>query len=53
MHMDKVTKIVEAGATLAKQLHLGQVDKAAIDYFSGHLTAVASMGRENANTQYL
>lgn len=41
--MDKVTKIVEAAATIAKQLHEGQVDKAGEDYFSGHLTSVASM----------
>ena len=41
--MDKVTKIVEAAATIAKQLHEGPVDKAGEDYFSGHLTSVASM----------
>ena len=43
--MDKVTKIVEAAATIAKQLHEGQVDKASEDYFSGNLTSVASMGK--------
>lgn len=43
--MDKVTKIVEAAATIAKQLHEGLVDKAGEDYFSGHLTSVASMGK--------
>ena len=37
-------RIVYAAARLARRLHAGQVDKAGVDYFSGHLTTVASMG---------
>ena len=37
--------IVQCAATLACQLHRGQVDKAGVDYFSGHLTTVAKMGK--------
>lgn len=33
-----------AAAELACELHKGQVDKAGVDYFIGHLTAVAKMG---------
>ena len=36
--------ITLAAAQVAQQLHQGQVDKAGIDYFSGHLTKVANMG---------
>ena len=36
--------IVQCAADLAYQLHRGQVDKAGVDYFTGHLTAVAKMG---------
>ena len=36
--------IVKSAANLACQLHRGQVDKAGVDYFTGHLTAVAKMG---------
>ncbi len=36
--------IVKSAAVLACQLHRGQVDKAGVDYFTGHLTAVAKMG---------
>ena len=36
--------IVKSAAALAYQLHRGQVDKAGVDYFTGHLTAVAKMG---------
>ena len=36
--------IVQCAATLACLLHSGQVDKAGVDYFTGHLTAVAKMG---------
>lgn len=36
---------VEAAARLAERLHIGQRDKARVDYFSGHLTAVARQGR--------
>ena len=37
-------RIVHAAARLARRLHAGQVDKAGVDYFTGHLTTVASMG---------
>ena len=37
--------IVYSAAALAHQLHRGQVDKAGVDYFSGHLTTVAKMGK--------
>ncbi len=37
--------IVNAAAHLAKRLHKGQVDKAGMDYFNGHLSIVAAMGR--------
>ena len=33
-----------AAAELACELHKGQVDKAGVDYFTGHLTTVAKMG---------
>ena len=36
--------IVQCAAALACQLHRGQVDKAGVDYFTGHLTTVAKMG---------
>ena len=36
--------IVQCAADLACELHKGQVDKAGVDYFSGHLTSVAKMG---------
>lgn len=36
--------IVQSTAALACQLHLGQVDKARVDYFTCHLTTVAKMG---------
>lgn len=36
--------IIAAAARLAKRLHKGQVDKAGVDYFTGHLSAVAAMG---------
>ena len=36
--------IVQCAAALAYQLHRGQVDKAGVDYFCGHLTSVAKMG---------
>ena len=36
--------IVQCAAALAYQLHRGQVDKAGVDYFTGHLTTVAKMG---------
>lgn len=37
--------IVAAARQVAQRLHKGQVDKAGVDYFSGHLSAVASMGK--------
>ena len=36
--------IVQCAAVLACELHKGQVDKAGVDYFTGHLTTVAKMG---------
>lgn len=42
--MSNTNKITEGAARLARRLHKGQVDKAVMDYFSGHLTTVASMG---------
>ena len=36
--------IVQCAAALACQLHRGKVDKAGVDYFTGHLTTVAKMG---------
>lgn len=41
----EIKNIVKAAAQLAQQLHEGQVDKAGVDYFSGHLSIVASMGK--------
>ena len=43
--MTAKNSIVLAAAQLAQQLHKGQVDKAGVDYFSGHLSAVAKMGQ--------
>ena len=40
----KEKDIVQCAAELARELHKGQVDKAGVDYFTGHLTAVAKMG---------
>ena len=45
MLVNKEENIVQCAATLACELHKGQVDKAGVDYFTGHLTAVAKMGR--------
>ena len=44
MLVNKEKDIVQCAAALACQLHRGQVDKAGVDYFTGHLTAVAKMG---------
>ena len=44
MFVNKEEDIVQCAAELARELHKGQVDKAGIDYFTGHLTAVAQMG---------
>ena len=38
--------IVAAAASIAKNLHRGQTDKAGLDYFEGHLTTVALKGRD-------
>lgn len=43
--MKEAKIIVNVAATIAKRLHKGQVDKAGVDYFSGHLSAVAFMGK--------
>ena len=44
MLVSKEKDIVQCAAVLACELHKGQVDKAGVDYFTGHLTAVAKMG---------
>ena len=44
MLINKEKYIVQCAAVLACELHKGQVDKAGVDYFTGHLTAVAKMG---------
>ena len=44
MLVNKEKDIVQCAAELARELHKGQVDKAGVDYFTGHLTAVAKMG---------
>ena len=36
---------VQAAARVAERLHYGQIDKAGVDYFQGHLSTVASLGR--------
>ena len=36
--------IVQSAADIACQLHKGQKDKAGVDYFTGHLSAVTKMG---------
>ena len=41
--VNKGKELVRCAAALARQLHKGQVDKAGVDYFSGHLTIVAKM----------
>ena len=43
--VNKGKELVRCAAALARQLHKGQVDKAGVDYFSGHLTIVAKMGQ--------
>ena len=45
MLSNKEKAIVQSAADIACQLHKGQKDKAGVDYFTGHLTAVAKMGR--------
>ncbi|MDR0896028.1 MAG: phosphohydrolase [Prevotellaceae bacterium] len=40
----KYDKLVKQAAALAKKWHKGQVDKAGVDYFKGHLTTVGSAG---------
>ena len=45
MLVNKEENIIQCAATLACELHKGQVDKAGVDYFTGHLTSVAKMGR--------
>ena len=44
MLVNKEKNIVQCAAELARELHKGQVDKAGVDYFTGHLTTVAKMG---------
>lgn len=38
---------VEVAKIIAQKYHKGQVDKAGVDYFSGHLTAVAAQMNDN------
>ena len=45
MLVNKEENIIQCAATLACELHKGQADKAGVDYFTGHLTSVAKMGR--------
>lgn len=47
--VNKGKELVRCAAALARQLHKGQVDKAGVDYFSGHLTIVAKMGKPGKN----
>ena len=44
MLSNKEKAIVQSAADIACQLHKGQKDKAGVDYFTGHLSAVAKMG---------
>ena len=44
MLSNKEKVIVQSAADIACQLHKGQKDKAGVDYFTGHLSAVAKMG---------
>ncbi len=44
MLVNKEKDIVQCATVLACELHKGQVDKAGVDYFTGHLTAVAKKG---------
>lgn len=43
--MTEYKKWIDAAARLARKLHAGQSDKFGVDYFFGHLTAVAGQGR--------
>lgn len=43
--MKNNNKWVVAAAKVAQRLHKDQKDKAGVDYFSGHLTYVASLGK--------
>ncbi len=44
MLSNKEKVIVQSAADIACQLHKGQKDKAGVDYFTGHLSAVTKMG---------
>ena len=44
MLSNKEKAIVQSAADIASQLHRGQKDKAGVDYFTGHLSAIAKMG---------
>lgn len=39
------THFITRAAEIAREAHAGQTDKAGKDYFEGHLTSVASMGK--------
>ena len=45
MLMDVQQIWVQTAARVAERLHYGQIDKAGVDYFQGHLSTVASLGR--------
>ncbi len=38
-------EIIDTAAEIARKAHAGQSDKAGKDYFSGHLTSVANLGK--------
>ncbi|MCD7973110.1 MAG: phosphohydrolase [Candidatus Azobacteroides sp.] len=42
--------VTEAARIIARDLHKGQKDKAGEDYFDGHLTSVAHMGKNRKET---
>lgn len=42
--LGRYDQLVEEAKSLAQTIHAGQTDKAGIDYFSGHLTAVGESG---------
>lgn len=45
LHNMNPLNIISRSAEIARSVHAGQTDKAGVDYFSGHLTSVASMGK--------
>ncbi|SJZ31451.1 phosphohydrolase [Porphyromonas cangingivalis] len=43
--MEMQEKWINAAARLSQRLHRGQTDKAGVDYYLGHLSFVASLGK--------